>query len=275
MKNIIKSLIDLTNNSDNKIQLFEHNGESIDKYPSQLGWNLIPFPKEKGNPYNADNLATILRAPFFNDKNFIKARSIAEARWEGVSSKRDISWRLDIVLWAISHSLRVWNNKSIFVECGTGKGYMASAVCSYFDWDDTNPDFYLVDSFSPFVPNEKGEQNEKSETSFIYSKGDEEIRKYFSKFNKVKILKGFIPEVLSILPSEEIGFLHIDLNSDIAEKAALDVLKSKLLSGAIVLFDDYGGFGGENQAKVHECFAESMGGRLLTLPTGQALYFHV
>jgi O-methyltransferase len=274
MKNIIKSLIDLINNSDNKIQLFEHNGESIDKYPSQLGWNLIPFPKEKGNPYNADNLATILRAPFLNDKNFIKARSIAEARWEGVLSKRDISWRLDVMLWAISHSLRVWNNKSIFIECGTGKGYMASAICSYFDWDDTNPDFYLIDSFSPFVPNEKGQQNETSETSFIYSKGDEEIRKYFSKYNKVKILKGFIPEVLSSLPNNEIGFLHIDLNSAVAEKAALDVLKSKLVSGAIVLFDDYGGFGGENQAKVHEHFAESMGGRLLTLPTGQALYFH-
>ena len=275
MKNIIKNLIDVINNSDNKIQLFKHNGESIDQYPTQLGWNLIPFPQEKGVPFNADNLATILRAPFLNDESFLKARRLAEARWEGSGDKRDISWRLDIMLWAISHSLRIWNKESIFIECGTGKGYMASAICSYFNWDDAKPDFYLIDSFSPFVPDIKGEQSENSHTSFVYSEGDEEIRAYFSKYISIKILKGFIPDVLSELPEKQIGFLHIDLNSFVAEKAALEILKTKLISGAVVLFDDYGGFGGDAQAEIHESFANSMGGRLLTLPTGQAIYFHV
>ena len=275
MNKIIKLLQDLTNNSDDKIELLDHNGEAIDKYPTELGWYLVPFPKEKGKPYNADNLATTLRAPFLNDLKFIEARNEAESRWVGTGVKRDISWRLDIMLWAISHSLRIWNNKSIFVECGTGRGYMVSAICSYFNWDDAKPDFYLIDSFSPYVPNMRGEQSEEGTRSFVYSEGDEEIRAYFSKFSRIKILKGLIPDVLSQLPKEQICFLHIDLNSQVAESNALEFLKTKLISGAIVLFDDYGGFGGDLQAQLHESFAKSMGGRLMTLPTGQAIYFHV
>ena len=275
MEKSIKLLQELVNNSDNKIELLDHNGETIDQYPTELGWNLVPFPKEKGKPFNADNLATILRAPFLNEKKFIEARNIGESRWEGTGVKRDISWRLDIMLWAISHSLRIWNKESIFIECGTGKGYMVSAIGSYFDWDDAKPDFYLIDSFSPFVPDVKGEQSEDSQTSFVYSEGDEEIRSYFSKFKSIKILKGYIPEVLSELPEKQIGFLHIDLNSFVAERSALEILKTKLISGAVVLFDDYGGFGGDMQAEIHESFAKSMGVRLMTLPTGQAIYFHV
>jgi hypothetical protein len=274
IKDIIKSLNDLIKHSKGKIELFSHNGESIEQYPTQLGWNLIPFPKEKGIPFNADNLATISRAPFLTDDKFIQAREVAEARWHVHGGKRDISWRLDIMLWSISHVLRSWNKESIFVECGTGRGYMASAICSYFDWDDQKPDFYLIDSFSPFVPDYNGNQNDKCTTSFVYSTGDEEIRAYFSKYENIKILTGFIPDILSKLPVKGISFLHIDLNSDVAEKAALENLKSNLVPGAVILFDDYGGFGSDKQAKVHESFAKSMGGRLLTLPTGQALYFH-
>lgn len=275
MKKQLKLLRELIENSENKIELFDHNGVSIEEYPTEFGWNLIPFPKEKGIPFNADNLATISRAPFLNDEKFQKSRLEAESRWNGNIKKRDISWRLDIVLWAISQSLRAWNRESIFVECGTGAGYMASAITSYFNWDESKPDFYLVDTFLPFMPDNDGNQNNTNPTLFAYSVGDENVRKYFSKFESIKILTGFIPDILKNLPDKKISFLHIDLNSAIAENAALEFLKSKLIPGAIILFDDYGGFGGEDQALIHESFVKSMGARILSLPTGQALYFHL
>lgn len=275
MKALINSLINLVSNSDERIQLLSHNGESISEYPTELGWNLVPFPMEKGLPYNADNLSTISRAPFLNDPEFMKAKQIAEDRWEGKGKKRDISWRLDIMLWAISHALRQWDKESIFVECGTGRGYMASAICSYFNWDESKPKFFLIDSFVPYVPDEAGKQKATNETSFVYSEGDREIRSYFSEIPNVEIITGFIPEILAKLPDSKIGFLHIDLNNAPAEFAALEVLKSKLKKGAIVLFDDYGGFGGDSQAEVHEEFVKSMGARILSLPTGQAMYFHI
>lgn len=275
MKNLLNDLIGLIKNSDNRVKLLEHNGESILEYPTDLGWYLAPFPMEKGLPYNADNLTTISRAAFLNNPEFIKAKTVGESRWIGAGKKRDISWRLDVMLWAISHALRQWDNESIFVECGTGRGYMASAICSYFKWDLSKPKFFLIDSFEPYVPDVKGVQKKTNKKSFVYSEGDEEIRKYFKKIENVEIITGFIPDILTELPDSKIGFLHVDLNNAITESSALDVLKTKLQKGAVVLFDDYGGFGGESQAKVHEEFGKNMGAQLLTLPTGQALYFHL
>jgi len=275
MKDQLNALIELIKGSDNRIKLLEHNGESIMKYPTNLGWYLAPFPMEKGQPYNADNLTTISRAAFQDDPEFIKAKIAGESRWLGEGKKRDISWRLNVMLWAISHALRQWDNESIFVECGTGRGYMASAICSYCKWDASKPKFFLIDTFEPYVPDSSGIQKKTNKKSFVYSEGDEEIREYFKDIANIEIIKGFIPEILSELPDSKIGFLHIDLNSAVAESSALEILKTKLQKGAVVLFDDYGGFGGESQAKVHEAFGKSMGASLLTLPTGQAVYFHL
>tara|TARA_A100001015_G_scaffold273593_1_gene329188 strand:- start:6 stop:176 length:171 start_codon:yes stop_codon:yes gene_type:complete len=46
--------------------------------------------------------------------------------------------------------------------------------------------------------------------------------------------------------------------------------KANILS-KILLFDDYGGPGGQEQAKIHEDFAKANNKELLILPTGQAL----
>jgi hypothetical protein len=257
------------------ITLLNHNGEDIQTYPSSQGWYMVPFPKEKGLPFCADNLATTARHKFKTDKMFNLAQNIGESRWGNeFIKKRDISWRLDIMLSVVSHALKISDKSSIFVECGTGKGYMAAAICEYFKNESYFPNFYLFDSFLPNVPDNNGNQNTKN-TSFVYSNGDEEVKSYFKKYDFVKIIKGFLPHTLQQLPlNTQISFLHIDLNNHTAELNSINFLKSKLMKGAIVLFDDYGGYGAESQAEVHEKFAQHMNSRLFTLPTGQAFYIH-
>ena len=252
--------------------ILDHNGEEIDFYPTTKGWYLIPFPIEKGIPYNSDNLATISRYSFVRDKKFIAAKSAGDARWG--DNKRNISWRLDIMLSCISYALGISDENSIIVECGTGKGYMAAAICEYFKNAKDFPKFYLIDSFISEVPNLNGEQT-SGQKSFIYADGADSVKSYFNRYTYVELIKGNIPEVLDKLPCDkEISFLHIDLNSAVAEKAAINVLKNKLKKGAIVLFDDYGGFCCDRQAAVHEAFADDMRFKLFVLPTGQAMYIH-
>src|SRR5206468_8241631 len=55
-----------------------------------------------------------------------------------------VRWRTHTILWAAETAARL---DGAFVECGTGKGFMASAICEYLDWTDRP--FYLFDTFQP------------------------------------------------------------------------------------------------------------------------------
>ena len=255
-----------------KFNILKHNEISIDDYP-ETTWNLVPFPAQKGNVFNFDNLSTVNRHSFIDEYRFVKALSAAEGRWKDNGGHvRNITWRLHIMLWAVDLALSTAKENEIFVECGTGKGYMAAGIAEYFNWGEDKPAFYLIDSFKNTMPNELGDQTESGNELFVYADGDSEVKKYFSKYNSVNILTGFIPDILiNLPPTKIIRFLHIDLNSCIAEMKALENLVSRFDKGTVILFDDFGGPGGIEQAELHENFAKINSKFLLQLPTGQAM----
>jgi len=250
-------------------KILNHNGESIFCYPERK-WNFVPFPAQKGNVFNADNLATVNRHDFIDEAKFIETINITEKRWGKPGNVRDISWRLHTILWATSYALNHFKNYKnyIFLECGTGKGYMAAGVCNYHRLNKESPEYFLLDTFKPFL--EKGSFRTKP-ADFAYSDGEEEVRTYFAMYENVKIIKGLIPSTLGELPNKKIAFLHLDLNNAQAEYQALEYLRNKFSKGSIIIFDDFGGFGGDEQALVHKNYAKSINRELLVLPTGQAV----
>jgi O-methyltransferase len=252
------------------INLKSHNGVSVFDYP-ESSWNLVPFPAQKGDVFNADNLATVNRHEFLADLKFINARNAAESRWGKPKSVRDISWRLHVVLWAYGLAIKNRNAEdAICVECGTGRGYMAAGIAEFHQINGKSPNFYLIDTFTSHLVSSSGNAV-ISPASFAYSDGDEEVNEYFSRYECITTIKGLIPEALKQLPDAPISFLHIDLNNTNAEAAALSFLKDRLITGSIIIFDDYGGPGGQDQAIMHEKFAISVNKDLLILPTGQAV----
>ncbi len=252
------------------IHINKHNGISLFEYPEE-NWNFVPFPFQKGEIFNADNLATVNRHEFSKNEKFINARNAGESRWGTPQKVRDISWRLHVMLWAFGLALKkTRTSETIFVECGTGRGYMAAAIAEYHNLDDKSPTFYLIDTFTSDLVLGSGHLI-SSPANFAYSDGDEEVKQYFSRYSNIKVIKGLIPEALQELPKLAIGFLHLDLNNAEAESAALQYLMGQLVSGSVIIFDDYGGPGGKDQAIVHEKFASLTNKELLVLPTGQAI----
>jgi O-methyltransferase len=249
------------------LNILKHNGVKILDYPDK-NWSLVPFPSQKGQVFNADNLATVNRHAFIKSPKFLAAKHAAESRWGG--NARDISWRLNIILWASGRALKIVNEEAVFVECGTGKGYMAAAIAQYHNFRSDSPNFYLIDNFSADLITPEGVAI-SSPASFAYSDNVKEVKEYFKSYPSIKVVKGSIPRVLNLIPEKPIAFLHVDLNNAKAEYAALRKLQSRLMPGAIIVFDDYGGFGGSDQALVHEKFANENRKDLLTLPTGQAV----
>jgi len=254
-----------------RINILKHNGVSMLRYP-EINWSLVPFPSQKGKVYNADNLATVNRHVFLDCPKFLSAKKVAEGRWGGAA--RDVSWRLNIILWATGRALENINTEEIFVECGTGKGYMAAAIAEYHDFKSNRPNFYLVDNYSSELINPHGVAI-PSPASFAYSGDVNEVKEYFKSYPSIKIIKGQIPEILEQLPDKPIALLHIDLNNAHAEREALNILRGRLISGAIIIFDDYGGHGGQEQAMVHENFAVESGKELANITDWSGDYYLV
>lgn len=254
-------------------KIHKHNGIDINEYPEN-NWNLIPFPNQKGKLYNSDNLTTTNRHSIFKEKSFLNVKKSADSRWKKNKNDhvRNISWRLHVYLYCVGLALNRPNKNKIFLECGTGKGYMAAGACEKFKFGSMHPPFFLIDSFSAYMPNERGVQNSSGKKAFCYTDDYEEVKNYFSPYKNINIIKGILPDAIEELPKNtKISFLHMDLNSATAEEKTLNRLDSFIDKETIILFDDYGGFGGEAQAKIHEEFAKYNCRELLVLPTGQAL----
>lgn len=243
-----------------------HNETPVLDYPER-DWDLVAFPAQKGSPYVADNLATVNAHAFLNDPRFVVAEQAAAGRW--TSGARDIRWRLHTFLWAVETALRT-HREGDLVELGTGNGFMAAGACSHLEWGSgaltRGRRLWLIDSFTLQRPDEEASS---APQRHYYADGDEEVRAHFGRHEGVHVITGLLPDVADEVTSERLAFVHVDLNHAGSEIASLDRLASRMLPGALVLFDDSGNPGCTEQLEAHGNWAEARGAPFLLLPTGQ------
>lgn len=238
----------------------DHNGVRVQAYPAK-SWYIVPFPHAKGIPFVADNLATANSFVVRENKSFAGALSAAEKRWSGSPTTRDISWRLHIALWAARLASQL-NPGGDFLELGTGKGFIAAGICAHIRLENQKPPprFFLVDRFM-----------QSNNPVFSYTDDMNEVANFFASYGEVQIVEGDAPQCLSNLGGNTLAFVHIDLNDASAEIASLEHLTSRFTSGTVLLFDDTGQPGREEQLLAHLAFADRLERSLLLLPTGQSL----
>ena len=80
-----------------------------------------------------------------------------------------------------------------------------------------------------------------------------------------------IPDTLNLVNADQVSFLHIDLNCAPPEVAAIEFFWDRLVSGAVVLLDDYAYIGFHHQKNAMDRFALSRNISIASLPTGQGL----
>jgi predicted O-methyltransferase YrrM len=68
-----------------------------------------------------------------------------------------------------------------------------------------------------------------------------------------------------------LAFVHMDMNAAAPTQRALEYAYPRLLSGAIIVFDDYGWNGLEAQRDVVDAFFSDKPEAVVALPTGQGL----
>jgi hypothetical protein len=223
--------------------------------------------------YDQDGLRSVHNHEFMRDPNFQRAydRGVTAAghdyRWH---------WRVHVGLWAAASASKLAGD---FVECGVNRGFMSSAIMNLLEWDTTGRRFYLLDTFAGIderyvFPDEKAnvmEHNAEIIAKGWYTFDVRGVRDNFSEWKNAEIVVGPIPETLPAIKSEQIAFLHLDLNCSLPEVAAIEALWDRLTPGAFVLLDDYAYNGYESQKLGIDAFARSRNISVLSLPTGQGL----
>jgi hypothetical protein len=225
-----------------------------------------------------DRLLTIDKTQGFKqDPAFASAFEAIQGsiRYDEYDGPDSIAWRLNTLCWAARSALRAGGD---FVECGVHKGDMAWVVLNAVGVARI-PRFWLFDSFQGFSPKYSSGEDFPLNPGFLefankeYQEGGlyERVRKRFAAYPNVRVVKGFLPEALEHDCPERIGFLHVDLNSPRAEVAVLVRLFDRVVSGGVVVFDDYGWKLFEKQKAAEDELLAAHGYEILELPTGQGL----
>jgi len=214
--------------------------------------------------YREDGLVTTHNCDFIDDPEF----SAAYASGEQQQKMDGIRWRAHTALWAASHAKHLDGD---YVECGVYRGFLSKSIMTYLDFKNM-PDrqFYLFDTYDGLVADMVTEDDTAAHRN-DYEDCYDFVKRSFADYSNVNIIRGPVPDILPSADISKVAYLSIDMNCTQPEVDALDYFWPRLVSGGVVVLDDYGFPGHEAQKAGADRVAESVGVKVLTLPTGQGL----
>jgi hypothetical protein len=221
----------------------------------------IPFS------FDSDGMATSAIPSFLNRSEFVSAYFRMRVASRAVVDP-GLQWRVHQAMWCAANCMKIDGD---FVECGTGKGLMMSAVLdSLPNWNTSVKRLLLFDTFSPFgIDPSTGKNLEEHGVRGTYASNIEEVAQNFSEWQRVELIQGFLPETLPQGKIEKIAFLHVDLNHGPAEVAVVRALWSSIQRGGIMLLDDYAQVQQQNDAMNQ--LAQELSFEILTTASGQGI----
>ncbi len=173
-----------------------------------------------------------------------------------------IVWRRYLLACAAFHCVQLPGD---FVECGVYNGTGIKTVVDYLGGPSFPKTFWGYDTFdyNP-VP---GHAFDGQEPGFF-----EKVKQRFADYPQVNLVMGLLPDSFASGVPESIAYLHIDLNNAEGELAVLERLFDRVVSGGIVIMDDYEWSGiYRTQKKAEDPWFGARGYRVFPLPTGQGL----
>ncbi|ADZ72683.1 Methyltransferase,-like protein [Polymorphum gilvum SL003B-26A1] len=206
------------------------------------------------------------------EPGFRKAFDTAvELNREGWGGKvPDIRWRAHTAVWAARHGLALEGD---FVECGVYLGLLSLTIAHSLDFARVPKRFWLFDTWDGLAEGALTDQEKQrsDQAGWIYRGVYELAARNFAPFPNVTLVRGTLPQSLEGQPIGKIAYLSMDLNSAAPEEAVIRTLWDRITPGGVVLLDDYGWTGFDDQRRMWDGFAAGRGVPILSLPTGQGL----
>jgi hypothetical protein len=149
------------------------------------------------------------------------------------------------------------------------RGGLSRCIATYINLAQQKRTLYLFDTFEG-IPKEATSapvQNRK-EYGDCYSIA----RENFAAFPNARLVQGRVPESLSQVEIDKVCYLSIDMNNPDPEIAAAEHFWPKLVSGGVVLLDDYAYSPAyKAQREAFDGFSRRHKVPILTLATGQGM----
>lgn len=219
--------------------------------------------------YAGDGFMTMHSAAFLRDPRFQEAYRHAKAigAWHGA----DIEWRAYTVCWA---AMKGRSLEGDFVECGVDRGGFSRAAMHYIGFGDL-PDrkFWLVDTYDGIPEATLRDDPNRELLATRYDHTYEDVVRTFAPFPNAVVVRGQVPEILPAVNAEKVCYLCVDLNTTAPSLAAAEFFWDRMVSGAVMVLDDYGQTLFAAIQRTFDEFARRRGVEVLSLPTGQGLIF--
>jgi len=225
------------------------------------------LPRKIPFTYSADGMATLAIPSFLSQEDFQRSYfRLRMASREVVDP--GLHWRAHQAIWCASHCMEVDGD---FVECGTGRGLMMTAVLqSLPNWSEADKRMLLFDTFSPYgIDPLTGKNNKEQGVRGTYASSIDDVKQNFSEWEKVELIEGSLPESLTQVRINKISFLHIDLNHAPVEVAVIHKLWPLIQKGGIMLLDDYAQVKDQNDAMNQ--LSKILQFQILTTASGQGI----
>ena len=245
-------------------QIYE--GSKIDRLPRLLrpvalivrDLKLRLFPEKPHHRF--DGITSRHNDGFRDTASFRKAyaRSVTAAGWD-----YGIPFRVQQALWCARTASSV---EGAFVELGTGRGFIMSAV---MEDTKTKRPVHLFDTFLPSYPNKRGEQ--LGDPSPYYAVSFEEVSRNFEEWPNVKLHRGDVFQTLPAAGLTAVAFAHVDLNHPDPEVFGIRYLWGLMPKGAVLLLDDYAHADHHVQFRAINALSDELGFHVLSTPTGQGI----
>jgi O-methyltransferase len=208
------------------------------------------------DPYLTDNIIT-----FGKNLSFLQDKRLTDLVFQHAVHEYDkaIIWRTHILTWAAQNAIRVAGD---LVECGTHLGFSVKVISDYVELVKTGRRYWCFDIFEGSAYDSF---DLKGLTPFEW------VSKEFQDKEFVRLVKGNVPDSFEDQCPEKVAFLHLDLNSALAEEGALQRIVPLMPAGAIVVLDDYGWSNYKAQKVVADKYFAQRNIPIVELPTGQGL----
>lgn len=210
-------------------------------------------------------------ADFMQEPRFQNAYNTGAEAGKWTQKGYRLHWRVHVLCWAAQHALHLEGD---FVECGVNTGGFSRAVIEFVQFQNEPRTFYLLDTYNGLVEEYLTPEEKKrglTRKNVPYAETYEYTKSVFKDFANVTLVRGPVPDTLPQVTSTKVAYLSIDMNSVAPEIAAAEYFWDKLVSGAIIVLDDYGFQSHFEQKKAFDQFAAKQGTQVLSLPTGQGI----